>query len=399
LQQRIPQICELILRRLGQRFPDWEAHSAFTRLQITAFLADSLGSQLRAFARKELPGAAPALDDEAARAAGRAGEFSAFLGTYRAAQAVLWESWFSLIEDSDLASQDRRYLLGRGSDFFFRYADLLGDFATAIYDEDRPARHGGRAQRLFTAVKTVLDGEQPASSSGLDLEFSQHHLGLIGWGEGCNEVARKLAKDLGRPLLLVAPIEGTCWGWLSGARPTGPELAQALARLEFVAGAGLTLGDEEFGEQGFRITHRQAQRARLLADPERQLTLFGDVAVEALASENTDEARRFVARELGPIGDDSQVSRRLRDTLSAYFAAEHNAACAAARLDVHQQTVANRLRVVEERLGRPVGARRIELELALRLRALLIPEPRLDTGLPTGSICENRDVSVAGHST
>jgi DNA-binding PucR family transcriptional regulator len=52
-------------------------------------------------------------------------------------------------------------------------------------------------------------------------------------------------------------------------------------------------------------------------------------------------------------------------------AAEHNAASAAAALGVHQQTIANRLRAAEERIGHPVAARRIELETAMRLRASL----------------------------
>jgi DNA-binding PucR family transcriptional regulator len=95
------------------------------------------------------------------------------------------------------------------------------------------------------------------------------------------------------------------------------------------------------------------------------------VAVEALASENRADARAFVAHELRGIDDDSASSLHIRETIAAYFAAEHNAASAAAALGIHQQTVANRLRAAEDRLGRPVGARRVELETALRLRACL----------------------------
>ena len=95
---------------------------------------------------------------------------------------------------------------------------------------------------------------------------------------------------------------------------------------------------------------------------------YADFAATSLACENSEEAQLFVARELRGIEDDSAASQRIRDTLLAYFESEHNAASAAARLGVHQQTIANRLRAVEERLGRSVGARRLELELALRLR-------------------------------
>ena len=127
-----------------------------------------------------------------------------------------------------------------------------------------------------------------------------------------------------------------------------------------------------FGETGFRATHHQAQRARWVAGQgEPSLIRYADVAVESLAGENQEDARLFVDRELRGIADDSTASKRLRETLTVYFAAGNNAASAAATLGVHQQTVANRLRTVEERLGHPVGARRIELEVALRLRAAM----------------------------
>jgi hypothetical protein len=373
MQAHSATLCEMVLERLGQRFPSWEAESAFSREQVTSFVERSLHAQLRALAEDTLPRSAPEVDATAARTVARVGELSAFLAGYRAAQAALWETWFCLIEDSGLQGDERRALLSRGSDFFFRYADLLGDYLTAIYEQERAALRSDRAQRLFGSVKALLEGEQP-SHNGLEIELHRHHLGLIAWGEGCTEVARALAGELGRPLFLVSPLEQTCWAWVSGSRPIESSLARRLARFAVPEGVRLSLGTEEFGEEGFRATHRQAQRARLLADSGTPLTHYADIAVEALASENSQEARRFVVRELGAIDDDSQTSRRLRDTLSAYFAAEHNAASAAATLGVHQQTVANRLRAAEERLGQSVGARRVELEMALRLRRKLVAE-------------------------
>ena len=79
----------------------------------------------------------------------------------------------------------------------------------------------------------------------------------------------------------------------------------------------------------------------------------------------------LVARELHGLDGGDHRSERLRQTLRAWFAAGHNATAAAAALGVHEQTVAQRLRTVEERTGHPVAARRAELETALRLRDLL----------------------------
>ena len=375
MEARIKILVEATLDRVSQRFPNWETDSAFSRRQAADFATASLQVCLDAMRREALPGSCPKIDADAARMVARVGEIEAFANGYRAAQAALWETWFCLIEDSSLEGSERRELLSRGSDFFFRYADLLGDFVTAVYRTERDALHTDAAQRRFNAVKALLDGEPSPSANGIEIDLHQHHLGLIAWGEDCDTAARALAKDLGRPLFLVAPLEGTCWGWVSGSRPIDDSLRRRIGRFQVPGTAQLALGMEEFGEHGFRTTHRQAQRARLLADERRPVSRYADIAIEALAAENVEEARRFVARELGAIDDDSPTSRRLRDTLAAYFAAEHNAASAAATLGVHQQTVANRLRAAEERLGHPIGARRVELEVALRLREALDRPP------------------------
>jgi DNA-binding PucR family transcriptional regulator len=134
----------------------------------------------------------------------------------------------------------------------------------------------------------------------------------------------------------------------------------------------VAIGLEGAGPEGFRSSHRQALRARRFgAEVGPELLFYDSVAVEVLAIENEEDARAFVAHQLRGIEDDSVTSRRIRETLEAYFAAEHNAASAGAALGVHQQTVANRLRAAEERLGGAIGPRRVELEVALRLKACL----------------------------
>jgi hypothetical protein len=372
-------LAEELLRRLGERSPGWEVESAFSRRQAMAVARSSLESQLRAFRRDELPRSAPEADDAAARALARVGELRLFAPGYRAAQLVLWEAWFGLVEDDvELSTAQRRILLARGSSFFFRYADLLSDQVAAIYRSERAVLGAGNGDRRFRAVRALLADEPPAvPSPDLDLDLDQRHLGLLAWGPGGDTAARELAAGLARPLLLVTPLERTWWGWISGRQPFEAAELRAIESFEPTAGAGLAVGLQEFGARGFRATHRQAQRARIFAPPGTStLTRYADVAVEAIASENEEEARSFVERELGAIGDDTVASRRIRETIAAYFAAGHNAASAAATLGIHEQTVANRLRTAEERLGHPIGARRVELELALRLRASLMRDPQ-----------------------
>lgn len=374
---RVDSLAEELLERLGERSPGWDVESAFSREQVFAVARVSLQAELRAFSRDELPKVCPEADAAAARTVARVGELRVFAHAYRVAQMVLWETWFALVEDAgEIGARERRELLTRGSDFFFRYADLLADQIAVAYREERAKLGATNGQRRFRAVKSILAGVPFAiPSADLDLDLDQHHLGLLAWGEGGEEAARGLATLLTRPLLLVAPLEHSWWGWISGQKPFEPAEQRRLELFELPAAAGLAVGLQEFGAAGFRATHRQAQRARMLTLPGAlTLTRYADVAVEALATENEQEARSFVERELGALGDDSAASSRIRETLVAYFAAGHNAASAAATLGVHEQTVANRLRTAEERLGHPIGARRVELEVALRLRASLARE-------------------------
>jgi hypothetical protein len=304
-------------------------------------------------------------------------ELEVLLSAYRCGQATLWERWFELIEESPyIEGKPRRALIERGSSFFFAYADLLTAHAAGVYEQQIRQLRSGREPRRLRAVKSLLDGD-PLAGSLLDFDLSRHHLGLVAWGEDPAAAARELARHLGRPLLYVRPLEhpDACWAWLSATRPLEPVCERNLRRFRSHS-ARLAIGLEAFGEEGFRVTHRQALRAlRFAHDSAPPTHCYGDIVVESLAAENEEGARAFVAYELRGIEDDSATSRRLRETLVAYFHSECNAASASAKLGVHHQTVANRLRSVEDRLGgRSIAARRVEIEMALRLRDLLSVE-------------------------
>jgi PucR C-terminal helix-turn-helix domain len=359
------------LEQLRDGLPRWLRESHCIWEEIDEFVRASLRFQLDGFRRGVLPDRPPDVDAAGAQATATVGELKVLLNGYRIAQMCLLEAWFDLVEGSVEPRQERHDMLRCGSEYFSRYAGLLSDYATDIYQREfeRSVRTG--EQRRFHAIKGLLEGDSLAGSQ-LDIDLEQHHLGFVGWGEGAEAGARELAATLGRRALMIAALNGSWWGWISGSRPLSPSEERQLEQFEPPAAAGLAFGLEAFGEAGFRATNRQALRARWVARrTHRSIVFYSDVAVEALASVNQDDARAFVARELRGIEDDSTTSQRIRETIVAYFAAEHNAASAAAALGVHQQTVANRLRAAEERLGRPVAGRRVELETALRLRVCL----------------------------
>jgi hypothetical protein len=357
--------------RLRESLPDWMAETVFAEEEIVRFIRASLAAQLLGFRTGALPEHPSDVDAVGAQAAAQVGELKLLLSGYRIAQKSLWDAWLELVESSVGDTAERRRLLRHGSDYFFRYTSAVSDHVSEIYQRQVEQSVRSGEQRRFEAIRSLLRGE-PLAGVQLDVELEQHHLGLVAWGPQAEEAARELAAALGRRLVAIGPLNHDWWCWISGARPLAPGQERDLGRFAPAGDARLAVGLEGYGEAGFRASNRQALRARRVGrGGDRPVVRYTDVAVEALASESGEDARAFVAHELRGIEDDSTASQRIRETLAAYFAADHNAASAAAALGIHHQTVANRLRAAEERLGHPISARRLELETALRLRASL----------------------------
>lgn len=372
---RLDGLAISILESLRASLPEWMVDNAYVWGELRDFATASLRTQLDCFARGILPQRCPKVDAAGAEATAKAGELKALLTGYRSAQRALWEAWLELVELGVPDSEERLALLRYASEFLFGYAALLCDHVTGVYEREleRVVRSG--EQRRFQAIRRLLEGDPTLAESQVEVELDRYHIGFVAWGEGGEALCRQLGGLLDRSVLYTAVFNQSWWGWLSGVRPLARGEEQKLRDFEPEPGLGVAFGLEGFGEDGFRATNRQALRARWVARrTRRSVVSYADVAIEALACVNQEDARAFVLSELRGIDDESAKSRQIRETLAAYFAAEHNAASAAAALGIHHQTVANRLRAAEERLARPVGARRAELETALRLRACLDPE-------------------------
>jgi DNA-binding PucR family transcriptional regulator len=378
LQTRSEELADRLMERAREEIPKWLIDRPEVGEAVRSLTAASIDAELRAFQRLRLPTRLPDADVGWAHAAAQVGaleEVAVMVDGYRRGHQVQWEAWFELVEREEPDPERRRELLQRGWRFFFDYAGRLGQMVTQEFLAERARRLRGHEERRIRLVQEVLDGGS-VDSAKLDYDLDSHHLAAIAWGAAGPDALRALARELDRRLLLVAVVEETWWGWLGGRSPLTPDPRQSVLRAGPPAGARLALGAEGRGPDGFRRSHRQAQQAhRAARNREEPVTHYDDVALEALAASDLAAAREFVARELEGLDDDDARSRRLRETLAAYFAAGHNAAATAAALGVHEQTVALRLRAVEERVGRPVAARRAELETALRLRDYLPPAP------------------------
>jgi hypothetical protein len=292
---------------------------------------------------------------------------AALLRCYRVAHAFMWQQWFDAVEREPADPAVRRDALERGSRFFFAYVDRVSTLVTDEYTAERDRFMRSREQRRTQLVRDVLDGADPDPDEALgqlDYDLRLHHLALVISGQDPEAVVAELVRALEAPHQLVVSLAGDrAWAWLGRTREFRlPE------RLDAPGGATISLGDPAPGVDGFRRSHREARDAHVVAlRSGRAVIRYDDVALEALVAGDESRVRAFVARELRGLDGNDVRSRRLRETLRAYFSTGQNASAAAALLGVHEHTVAYRLRAIEERLGRPVTARRAELETALRL--------------------------------
>jgi len=272
-----------------------------------------------------------------------------------------------VVQEVDFASQ--RVVL-RG--VFGTLGALLDHFIAMMAHEYR--RELERAARLpelrrLERVRRLLaGGELDAVEPGYELDA--WHLGVIAVGTKAGATLRALATGLGRPLLSVSPEEGTVWAWFGGRRPLAVAGVERVLSAQRPNGVSLSVGVCGEGIDGWRVTHRQAQAAMLVAmrRPQR-LTRYADVALLAAVLRDPELASSLMAIYLSPLNGhkDGTVSR---DTLRAYLAAGCRAASAAGALKVDRHTVERRLTAIESRLGRSVHVCRAELEVALRLEEL-----------------------------
>lgn len=248
-------------------------------------------------------------------------------------------------------------------------ADHLVEAVAAEYRLEVEAGLRSPLQRRVEQVRKLLAGEL-VDSRNLGYELEEWHLAAAGIGPQAEEAIRALAAKRGCRLLLVRHEDESVWGWLGGRCRIDPvETGAALRRL-LTADASLALGEPAEGFAGWRLTHRQAAAAMAIARHRPgELVRYADVALTATALHDDLLADSLQQLYLKPLELEKDGGASLRETLRAYFQSDRNVSSAAAILGVTRRTVANRLRAIEERLGRSLMSASSGLEVALEVAA------------------------------
>jgi hypothetical protein len=369
---RREELADQLVAEIHQRVPEY---AEFGGPELWEAVRDSclanLETGLEALAGdRRVPERVPVDARELALITARLGlPLGGLLRTYRIGHAIVWGQMFELLEAEPVEASMRRRAIAAASAYLFEHVDRVSTMVTEEYTGERDRYLRSREQRRTQLVRDVLEGVDPDPTEAtrtLDYDLRLHHLAVVVSAPDVEAAVRSLARELDAPHRLVVVVAGdTAWGWLGRTREF--ELPERLAGVE---AARISFGEPDAGVSGFRTSHRQARdahRVALRSGRHEQPIRYDDVALESLAAGDEGRASVFVARELRGIDGEDARSRRLRETLRAYFAAGQNASSAAAMLGVHEHTVAYRLRTIEAALGRPVTARRAELETALRL--------------------------------
>ena len=227
---------------------------------------------------------------------------------------------------------------------------------------------GSGAEREAERIERLLAGEL-VNADSVAYDFSSWHLGLIASESHSEQSLRDLARALGLHLLVSrSRADAKLWVWLGGrcrleSEAVQRELCQVVGERGRVA-----IGEPGKGLTGWRRTHRQAAAALALAGPGPESTvLYADVAF--LTAMLRDDALTAFLREriLAPLHAERDDGAVAKETLRAYLATGQRASSAAATLGVKRHTVTRRLRIIEERIGRPIVDCAAEVDLALKL--------------------------------
>ena len=285
---------------------------------------------------------------------------------------LLYARAHSLLRDFIVAEADRgeagrtalrRALRLQGSAMDTALAALAREHA-------RSMRCDGALERRAERIRALLDGGQ-VDGVELGYELDAWHVGVIATGTRATRAVGELSQWLDRRLLCVPGGEAVVWAWLGGARPPAVgDLATAAAR-SATGAVKLALGEPAPGLGGWRLTHRQARAAALVAaHGSEPVTRVADVVLEAAVLARAATSRALEDAYLAPLASQPDGGAEWRATLRAYFSAGRNAAAAAARLGIDRHTVQRRLQRIEQSLGRALVSCQPEIEVALRIDAL-----------------------------
>jgi hypothetical protein len=390
LGDRLGEVTRAIRQRLIADIPELRDDSALNEL-LGASVEGNVDTVFRAV-QYEIPidkiEPPTAAMEYTRRMAQRGIPMNPLVRAYRLGHELLLEFARDEISDARLDPRVSLAVFERITAVTFRYVDWISQEVVVEYERERERwlehRNSVRAVRVREVLDTT-DVDLDAITSAISYPMRRLHLGLVQWlpeetthGDELVRLERFL-RELTESLqtqgssLFVAADRVSAWGWI----PLHPAAAATVVAdiRQFVAKhddpPSVALGSPLPGVEGFRRSHRQAQRARdvmIAAGAGAPSVTAADdpgLSAAALLGDNLDEARIWVREVLGPLSSNTENDARLRETLRVFLHSGSSYKSAADLLNLHFNSVKYRVQRAVERRGRPIGEDRLDVELAL----------------------------------
>jgi len=283
-----------------------------------------------------------------------------YFGGYAAFSAAIVEE----AHKSSFSPQSVQQLMNRQAEAF----DRLISAVTKEYADELDLRSTSKESLRLKMIGNLLAGA-PVDSRDLGYDLEQRHLGLVTSASRPKAILLEIGRQVDRLVLVAERKEHETWAWLGGREELRREdLERVLARV-WPKRFPLALGEDCQGRAGWCLTHRQALRSWPSAarDP-GGIVRYRHVALSSAILQDEDLVSFLHQSYLVPLlGETGSKDSPLCNTLRAYFRTGENVSSTAAALAVSRQTVTNRIRQAEGRLGEQISNCRVELECALRL--------------------------------
>lgn len=321
------------------------------------------------------------------RMAQRGVSVNAIMRGYRLGHKAVLDVVLAHVRGAGLDSQMALDVFGQVADMSFGYIDSISEQVVAAYQDERDRWLENENSLRAVRVREVLDGAETDAvelTEAIRYPLSRVHLAVATWyhqAAGGRELlalekfVQQLAVAIGaRESPLFLPVDRLMgWAWIPLDTETAAscvQRARTFARASAEA-PWATLGDPLEGVEGFRLSHLQAQDARVVAlaigqDAPRFVAASDPgVSMAALLGSDIEAAKTWVAKVLGPLACDSDNDERLRDTLRVFLRCGSSFTAAAEELQLHHNSVKYRVQRAVDRRGRPISSDRLDVEAAL----------------------------------
>ena len=334
-----------------------------------------------AAANVEKPGAPvpPYVSDDIrhnARELLRLGATDVIFSSSRATHHAAWRLWMNIAFELTQDPQELRELLELSSRSIAEFIDGTMNEVAAFLRTEREAQNKGTHPDRLRMISRILAGETVSAKQAqqrLAYNLDHSHLAAIIWREQSGADAQPLDaaiqlihEQLGFPAMVsVAANEASRWVWWH--YPPAWDVARLRWAFQALPSVRVTLAPGEPGLAGFRQAHVDAlttQRCLGRFQHPNQVTVYEQVQLVNLLSQDADALPRFISQTLGALAE-ADVS--LQNTLWTYIQTGCNASEAASRLHLHRNTLLRRLARAQELLPRPLPEHLLKVGAALEL--------------------------------